>query len=520
MRTMTQSDSFSEFLFENKTTIFISGAFLLLGIYGFLMKPLLEGDGAYYALMQVALQKYWSPYITGDVARTASEIYKSSLPTPPLGMFYSDGAGMYLCWHFFAYPLFSTISATILEFLHLDVRYSFVVVNLIFALLAVAFVQSDKTLSKNMKVFTVFYFIATVVFPYFRWPHPEIFSASLLLIGILLAQRGELFRANLCFAGAALQNPSIVLIAIPFAVQHLIVERPAIVSFIYKMSPCLIALLPVWVSLWHGGVLNPIAAAGMADVRLMSFDKWMSFLFDLNQGLIVLAFGLYIIIGAEVLGRLIRFTQTRDWRILLDRSDIILVGFIFIAIPTLMQKNWNSGQFLYLRYNTWCIVPLIAWIGIQGTTTIKNSYLYLLAINFVFIAYLWVGIAGFTADRKFSSSLFSNVVYKPWVSLIWKYTNLYSPMPEIFVERSLGHEVDPVLDTYLPIRSREREDGFYYSWLLMKGTRLLLPHQCARVSNCWRSKEMWNGFMRLPRQLPSASLYILLAILIAGDGRR
>jgi hypothetical protein len=84
----------------------------------------------------------------------------------------------------------------------------------------------------------------------------------------------------------------------------------------------------------------------------------------------------------------------------------------------------------------------------------------LLAINFVFIAYLWVGIAGFTADRKFSSSLFSNVVYKPWVSLIWKYTNLYSPMPEIFVERSLGHEVDPVLDTYLPIRSREREDGF------------------------------------------------------------
>jgi hypothetical protein len=131
----------------------------------------------------------------------------------------------------------------------------------------------------------------------------------------------------------------------------------------------------------------------------------------------------------------------------------ILAGFLLMGIPLLAQTNWNSGQFVVLRYVVWLMVPVF----VATTCSLpRNASWPCLATFSLFVALF--GTIAF--DLLVKHNQMSNVSMRPWVRIpvVLKF---YDPLPEIFIERTLGRELlESTSEEFLPVAYRSGEGGF------------------------------------------------------------
>lgn len=415
-------------------TVLIS---VLLIILAFALKPARMGDGQYYFAMLEGLANYLSPAITDEVARIV--LARMGLNTQT-GMVLQGVDGNLYAWHFWAYSLVCVPAYWLLKILGLDTLLAFQLTNAFLIIWTCSYLLLRSGLNRAARNFIAGGFLLSTATLYFQWTHPEIFTASLLLIACVHAVRRHYVTAAVLAAVASFQNPSASFLIFPLALAHLAELRHAaslskatLLKFFLMICAASLTLLPYLWSLYQFQVLNPIAASGQyitySDINL---SRFLSFIFDFNQGLIV---GMPLLAWAFPLALVARLLHDRGAR--LRHEDLLLVAFVIMVLPTLAQSNWNAGQSVFLRYAAWAGMPLLAWTGLTLANAAsvmgwRIAVIPALALQVALLLY---------SGGAYAKRHPSYVRFMPWIIPLWEiYPHLYHPLPEIFRERVLRRD--------------------------------------------------------------------------------
>jgi hypothetical protein len=421
-------------------------AILLQLCYVALLKPLLLGDGPYYLIMQQAWISTGTPVISQSIVDRVAAVYKlyQEIPLPPGGLFYTLSPGRWIGFHHPFYSLFTVPFAWLFGGTPNGTLHSFSAFNLLCSMLAIIVLLRSR-LTEVQKIFIGICFVTSTTF-YIRWPHPEVYTAALLLIGIVFWLEGRIAPALACLALSSWQNPSaifasVILLHSVSPIEALRKHVPALSLFIA------LSLVPYFYTYALTAKWSLIGSSGFIDYQQISINKWISLVFDLNQGMIIL---LVPVLVAAIIS-LLSGGRREDGA--LKKSGWLLAAFVAISIPVLAQINWNSGQYLVLRYVVWLIVPVYMAVAVILS---ERSVASCAAVAALYLALLsWVGY-----ELGINRGSLNELQNRPWVriSTVLKY---YDPLPEIFVPRAVGHQVsDHELQTLLPVMVRPDDRTF------------------------------------------------------------
>ncbi|CAB4638822.1 unannotated protein [freshwater metagenome] len=410
----------------------ISVAILVFG-FALVSPAVLIGDGAYYFAVLESLASRGEP----------------SIPNPPGGpetpMVIISGDGKTYAIHFWAYSLLSVPFYLLLDGFGLALGKAFQLLNAALLVLAVHYIFFGSPFRRPAKWLLALGFLSSTGLYYLGWPHPELFSAVALLIsaGSLVARKHRL--AAFCAAVASLQNPSAVFFILPVLVgalyEHfskrggkLPIKKIGFDFFTIGLAASPFCLPYLW-SIVKFGTPNPIVANGYIDYGNISVSRLVSLIFDFNQGLIV-GMPMVLAIAPFLLLARIRTTVSGRQRFLV-RNDLLPLGFLLMAIPVLAQNNFNSDQANFMRYAAWLGVVLLVWVAAEVGRAMEASWpsFVIPALVLQLAVFVWAG-------GPFVPKHSSYVENKPWVEALWVVNpKLYTPLPEIFYERTLGFEL-------------------------------------------------------------------------------
>lgn len=424
---------------EIVTTVSVS---VLLFALALTLEPLRTGDGQYYFAMLVGLANNGSPAITDEVREVV--IDRLNIDTGK-GMTIAARDERLYAWHFFAYPLLCVPAYKLLHALDRDVLAAFQLTNAALIAFALIYVLVLSRLSAPARWFIATGFLLSTATIYFQWTHPEVFTAALVLmasVGLVTRQYG--FAALLAALGS-LQNPSAALLIVPIVCAQIWelrvrdglgwLSRGIVQPLGITLAASMVAFVSYGWNFYKFGVPNPIAAKGVIDYSNINLGRLDSFVFDLNQGLIV---GLPLFLWAVPVALFFRAMSTlTDASAVLRKEDLLLVGFLLMALPTLGQLNWNAGHSIFLRYASWAGMAPLVWVavvvGIPRSGWMAAGLVPAAALQAAMALYI-----GGVALPRFPSY----VQFMPWVEHVWNFSpRLYNPLPDIFFERLVGDEV-------------------------------------------------------------------------------
>ncbi|GEM_PF-1926476 len=445
--------------------VWILGIFLLVG--AFVNEPKRVGDAHEYVLMQESLLQHGSVDLRlSDVIglkniekKNSSFSFNNILPDLNRGFhekkyfvhhFVLSESGRYYSIHFFLYSLLSVPARLLLDFIGFDPFLSFQMTNVFFVILTLSYIYFISGLGNYEKHWVAALYLLSGTTYYLFWIHPEIFTSSLFLIALLSLLDKKYIVSALCAAVASMQNPPIALF-IPFIVLVYVLhirfaEVGAMkygISKYFKLIAgiffaCMISLTP---SLFYGYVIghpNPIVLTDGMDYKYVSLSRFFSLWFDLNQGVILGNAGLYIGVIVTLLIlilRPIKEAKKREYLVPL----LLFCATIIITLPCLTTGNWNSGSSTFLRYGYWLVMmPLVSFVlmsrNLDATT---RSWLM------VSVIFIQTGIV--LANKVWGNDVPPGRFTGISKSIMYRYPDLYNPVPEIFAERAYGaeHPIDP-----------------------------------------------------------------------------
>lgn len=420
-----------------------TSAALLLVVLALTLGAISTGDGPYYFAMLEGWANNGSPAITP----AASEAVFARLGfDTSTGMVIAATDGRLYAWHFFAYPLINVPAYKLLQTLDLDVLKAFQLTNAVLVALSLVYTLVLSRLSCAVRWFIAGGLIFSSASIYFQWTHPEIFSAVLVLLASIGLVEQRYPFAALMAALSSLQNPSSALLIIAvFGAQawdlrgHYgrgLLTRTSLFALSASVAAATVALTPYVWSIVQFGTPNPIASSGYILFSNINLRRLISFVFDLNQGLIV---GLPLLLWAIPVALLARMASifTTGRASILKREDWLLLAFVLMALPTLVQINWNGGHSVFLRYGAWSGMALLVWVGVSlGGASVSwraGGLVPALALQIVMALYI-----GGISLMRFPSY----VSFMPWVVPMWNhFPHFYHPLPEIYFERLRSGEV-------------------------------------------------------------------------------
>ena len=453
---------------------------LALSLYFALsLPPKTYGDGHEYIVQLWALASHASPEIReSDIESLSSYLQDNKLEgfkTTFLSdlkaqissgggkgtYFFRDLSGRYYGLHFWLYPALCVPAKWVLQAVHANELKAFQVTNVTFIAFAVAMVLRSACVSMQRRLTILLLFYGVGISYYFRWPHPEIFSAAACLVASVAFLEKRLLVSTFACGLCAIQNPSAALmIPVIFASQMdswlktTASGKCKIVGQFVLAGGC--SLLPFGFYQMMYGTPSLIARERYLLLDNVDLSRMFSLLFDLNQGMVV---GAGWVMGLAGLGVLMRcfaridVSHPTERRRLFRREDWLIAAMALMALGVLPQVNWNSGQSVFTRYAFWLCVPLVVWAASQwGNTRLQQWGLRGVIVMQLLTVYIY---GGFSSVDEMSSYIEHKRLpgavlnYVPWV---------YNPEPEIFAERTLGREVD--FDTMQkPIVYRWVRDG-------------------------------------------------------------
>jgi len=437
-----------------------------------LHQAMLNGDGKEYLLYTRALSAHFSPDLRKEDIKHIASILDKSEPdfrknSDELGKGYTlskdtqyDGKGFVRAqdgktysWHFWLYSAFVTPFFEITHVLEMPPAQAFVMCNWAFILATLSYLAFFWVASRLQKQVLASLFLLTGTTYYIWWTHPEVFTASLILLAFMLASDKRYGLAMLASALATTQNPPIIFLLTFFAVKSLLGDHPirfkgfpfkTIIennrrNFVVILVTFGIAILPVIFFHITLGVPNPIAAAGSTDMSLISLSRLFSLYFDLNLGMIVAAPGVFIGIASLIFLIILRSWKVERWASILGQIQPLMVGVLLsitMALPALATTNWNHGQSVFSRYAYWLAIPIIFGF-VTSISNLSHRISIGLGVTVVAIQLATVSYFGVWGDNWRSDY----TSFKPIANyLLQNHPELYNPIPEIFIERLEHHE--------------------------------------------------------------------------------
>lgn len=271
---------------------------------------------------------------------------------------------------------------------------------------------------------------------YTVWIGPEVMAGMCVLLATLAALRHDPALAVLLAGLGATQNPSIAgLIPASAAYALLLRMRPAGALFPPRAAPAsrrrevllvlaglVLAVLPFAYNQALFGMPS-IISRYYFDLALVTPERLFSFLFDLNQGLVIGQPGLLCCVA--VVAFALEPAQRRGWLLHLGLAVVLMLG---MALPTLAATNWNSGALYLSRYAYWTSMPILA-VCLAGLVRLDGRTRMLALV----LAIVLQGLAGWQAYRGRTPAFIAQGRLATWV--LDHAPRLYNPDPEIFLER-------------------------------------------------------------------------------------
>ncbi len=275
---------------------------------------------------------------------------------------------------------------------------------------------------------------------YTVWIGPEVMAGCCVLLSTLALLRRD-YAVAVALAGlGATQNPSIagLILAAPCHAALLRLfpasaccdaapARPRWADYALVYAGVAAACLPYLHNQRQFGVPS-IIVRYYNDVALATPVRLFSFLFDLNQGLVV-GFPALLSCAAIVAWRIGR-ARRRAWLLHAAIACVLCLG---LALPTLTAMNWNSGALVVSRYAYWTAMPLLA-VCLAGLARLDLRSRYL-ALG---LALLLQGASGWQAWHSRTPSYLAHGRVAAWV--LDHAPHWYNPDPEIFLERERGED--------------------------------------------------------------------------------
>lgn len=412
---------------------------IFLVVIALLMPAVRIGDGHFYFATLHSFFESGFPAITTDAQNLVLTRFGAD---PTVGLSSTNESGATYTFHFWFYPLVCLPAYFMLEALNLDGFKAFQLTNSFLILLACYFILFRSGFSGRVTWFLVGVFIFSVGLNYFQWTHPEIFSSSLLVMACCEFTRKGYVATVLYAALASFQNPSISLFLLPvyfvFLYELWCIYEKDLLRIIKGVLPIffvsLLVFMPYLWNFYAFGVYNPIAASYFIDYADISIYRFLSFIFDLNQGLIVAFPGLFLIVPSVLL-----FVRRG-----FSRVDVLLLSFVLMILPVLAQQNWNPGQSIALRYVFWAVVPVLFWCAFYLDRADRRLTNFLAIFTLISQVVIFSLLGGISVLQHASY-----VKLKPWVGYVWAVNpSLYNPPPEIFYERVAGREFLPASSVF------------------------------------------------------------------------
>jgi hypothetical protein len=343
-------------------------------------------------------------------------------------------SGRYYSMHFWFYSLLAVPGLFLLELVAGPPLLALTSVNAAAALLAMAY-SIHRFRGTWLTYAAPGAILLTAATFYLRFTGPEMLTAAGVLIACLAATRGEPGLGFLAAGVAATQNPSAAAL-FPFVAVHTFRLRrvsaagsaPALGrrTLELALAGLLLALLPYAFFQLEYGVPS-LLGKHATDFGLIGFERLWSFFFDLNQGMAPNLPGLFL--GVSLLFALQRWSS--EWLVRLLATVTLVLA---IAVPTFAAPNWNSGSIVIMRYAYWTAMPLLALLlELAAALPWRRAAAVLATCSALQLAVLATnGIRGEVASYLRHGWLARTVLARAPAA--------YNPLPEIFIERTLGRE--------------------------------------------------------------------------------
>ncbi len=441
------------FSVKNIIPIAIFTLLSLFSIYKLITtQPKLYGDGTEYLFMQEAIRNHFSPDIQIQDLQSAQEILneagfkhenrylkglqgfvsKKHQPMKQYWGVFTSKDQKYYCYHFWFYSAVTAPFAEILSLFNLYQLNSFQLVNYLIILFVVFYALFFSKLDSIKKIAASLFFILSGILWYAKLSHPEVFSASFIFISLLFIQQRR-YGWSIFFCGiAALQNLPLVLFAPFIFIAYLSFEKFQVKYFIWYGAISIISIIPLLFYYYHFNVISLISYGNLLSHDYVSLKRFSSVFFDLNQGMIV---NIPVMLLIFIIAFLLNIRKRKN---AYSFNNFILFIVLLISYPCIQQHNWNSGG---LRYVSWISMFIVAWLVFEIDWNKKYNKTVLLPI-IVILQLTYIISEPNRKSVKFNR--LSNWVFNHCPSL-------YNPVPEIFGERVLNHEVSVftrLTDTY------------------------------------------------------------------------
>jgi len=355
--------------------------------------------------------------------------------------------------------------------------------------------SSGRSIDQRLTLALLFAFCGTAF--YIWWPHPEVFTSGLVLLGFLLAAQRQFGPGLICIALAATQNPPLPVIlpilAIAYAWQSgavgwlerriRITPKTLAVVAAWSVAAAAIAGLPTLFWETRTGVLNPLIACGQIDWSLVGLNRFMSLWFDPNLGTLAGAPGVLILTGGLLVVYLLPFSRVRKEAASRQALGWLAWGVAISAIltlPTLTIGNWDHGQTVFSRYAYWVDMPLLLG-AVLASVSLRLPWRILvfggsIAAQLFIVVYSGIWGTGI-----------SYLAFKPAARYLLVHApQLYNPVPIVFARRTTGEPVKMFLpETKLRV-FRYPPEGPPVKLLIHRDNPLL------RDDGCW-SREFMAG---------------------------
>ena len=423
---------------KNLISVFFRWALVIWSVFvfcffAFSMKPDRYGDGFEYIYMTESFIQHNTPDLQENDFLIAQEKLKTqnnfSWFNNARSGFYQAKNEKYYSYHFWLYSLVVSPVQQVISVFHGNELRAFGITNALFyiAMLWVVFLYSPQ----KYRILLTGLMAFSPLVPYITWTHTEVFSATLVTMALVFWLRKNFKLAILLSALASCQNPPIAAFTVFVGCVYLwgvykeyrntkkIDLRDFVITGLCSL-PIIFSPLFYYINF---STINLIKHLGLSDFSLISFHKFLSYFFDLNQGAILYS-GLLLVV---FLYYIIKNLLHKNFKYF----ELVLCAIVFVLL-SLSAPNWNCGISVVLRYVVWTY-PFLVFYVVYNINPEKQTFLkVLLLINMFALCSMNNWFKG-NPDYLHNTSLANTVLSRAPV--------LYNPEHEIFAERLAQREL-------------------------------------------------------------------------------
>jgi hypothetical protein len=419
----------------------LAGAALFLLLPAFLMPPRTFGDSGEYFLTAESLLNHGSPDLRGD---DLSVMSRRMARQPVAGNFrtlraYRAGReGRLYAQHFWAYPAVTLPVRALLRWTGAHQYKAFQVTNALLLLGACWLCLRHGPGGPRWRLLALALMLSSPLAWFVMLPHPEVYSASLVVAALCFWRRGRLLPATAAAGLASLQNPPLLLLVAFLWMQAVAAAPGARLRAVARASAAAaVAAAPYLFNLAAFGTPSLIADENI-HFELMRPARALELVYDLNLG--------FVRCSAITLLLALALTATAFVR-RRGRGFVAAAWALIVAMAHVCSgmADWNHGTSGPSRYTLW-LFPLLVWIVCDAGARARSA-LPAAAAAAAAAAQLGVFVArgGFRAPEDYLQHSWAARV------VLARRPALYSPTAEVFAERTSHRDWHPELDREQPV---------------------------------------------------------------------